>query len=310
MTKNMVVIDGNSVGFAAQNAKKLTSGELETTAIFGFLRSLHTILKEYPNHKPVVLWDGKTWRKKAFEEYKANRDALEKKDPKQADMRARYRKQRPLIGKILISLGVPQLIGAEHEADDLAGDYVRNKSKDDKLVLVSGDKDWLQLVGPNVRWFDPVRDRSCNEFTFNEFTGYETPYAFLQGKALQGDVGDNIPGVGGIGEKGAIRLLQAYKSVVTFIRMDEEQRNAKWPEYHGKKIPKACAEFASDKEKIARFARNMKLMDLIHEPAVPITDKRLINLPFNEEAFKASCADYAFHSILRDYDKWIAPFTR
>lgn len=308
MARRLAVVDGNSLGFAAQNATKLSAGEFETTAIFGFLRSLSTVLREHRGYTPIVLWDGDTWRKSMFPEYKANRD--EKKNRKMAEMRAAYRKQRPYIGKMLVALGVAQVIAPKHEADDLAGEFVRRRRKDDRIMLISGDKDWLQLVGEGVVWSDPIRGRLCNEHTFHEFTGYETPQAFLEGKALQGDTGDNIPGVGGVGEKRAVELLNTFKSVDAFLSLDDAEREKQWTSYHGKSLPKVLREFPSDETKVEAFRRNLVLMDLIRSPAVPFEGNRIVKLDFDEERFKALCAEFSFHSILRDYGKWVAPFVR
>lgn len=293
-----LIADGNSLGHAAHNATKLTVGDFQTQAIFGMVKSMKLLLEKYPNESPLVLWDGEAnWRKDLHPTYKENRKA---KDAKQQAHKDAYKAQSPFVRKSLSLLGIPQMFAVTREADDMAGILAKQYGLNgERIVLVSGDKDWLQLVRPGVSWFDPIRDRSANMANFEEFTGYFTPYEFLQGKALMGDSSDNIPGVGGIGEKGAPEFMAQFKSVENFFAQVDS----------GAFVPKKVAhqKLASPAGRAA-FARNMQLMNLLEVPMPQREDIVVIRPDYSEEKFRTLCEKLAFGSILRDFDGFLTPF--
>ncbi|AMB48367.1 5'-3' exonuclease H3TH domain-containing protein [Methylobacterium sp. AMS5] len=322
-----LLIDANNIGFAATSTTKLTVGDVEVQGVFGGLRMIRVALARYPMLKPIVLWDGATWRKDAFEEYKENRDKSGSVKPyeiAQMAVRESWRKQKPVLGKALSLLGVPQLTAANLEADDWAGILVRRyRALGQRVVLCSGDKDWLQLVQPGVNWWDPIQDKRITSATFSEKIGYmktqkvkqgaglpdliedvewrgvPSPRAFLECKALQGDAGDNIPGVGGVGEKGAIELVIQFGDVKGFFEAVEIQKV---------KVPKKLADFCSEPEKRDRFYRNLRLMDLNH-PDIPQPERPRLNKgQFDLEAFEEFCKERVFNSITKDIDRWVEPF--
>ncbi|WP_062120211.1 5'-3' exonuclease H3TH domain-containing protein [Aureimonas sp. AU40] len=301
MQKTYIVIDGNSIGHAAQASTKLKVGAQEVQAIFGFLRSVRPLFVRYPSAHPIVLWDGRSWRKDAFTEYKANRDREETKSEKiAAAEKAAFQVQRPYIEKAMTLLGVPQLKAINMEADDLAGILVEKFEREGhKALLVSGDKDWIQLIGPSVTWFDPIRDKRISPANLLEKHGVATPRQFLEMKALMGDTGDNIPGVGGIGEKTAVKLLSEFESVKNLSNLMLEGSLPK----QGKIVERFL------REGLELFARNVSLMDLRsgpHRPA-PINMRLKKEAP-NLENFRIFCERLVFRSILRDFDNWCAPF--
>lgn len=303
MSKTLI-IDGNSLGYKYQQMAKLTANGVEIQAVFGMTKGIRNLRAVRPDSDMIVLWDGHAqWRYDMLPPtadhpgYKGDRD----KDPKQALMRARYKAQRPTIQRSLQALGVRQLSASTHEADDLAGYIVANSKPGSEIELVTGDTDWLQLVRPGVTWYDPVNERTVTMDNFLDFTGYYSGREYLQGKALQGDTSDKIPGVGGIGEKGAALLLAEHKNVAEFFRKVES----------GEFVPqgKKLAEFATRKGKLA-FARNYKLMNLL---GVPKPEKENISSTRGEldvEAFRSLCEELNFLSILRDFDNFIKPFRK
>lgn len=297
MSGNLIV-DGNSIGHANHNATKLTVGEMETQAIFGVVKSVHALAKNHPEWNMVVLWDGKAqWRKEICPEYKENRKAT---DEKQAAHKESYKKQSPFVRKALQLMGVRQMLVTSAEADDMAGLMTKKLAKAGQRVkLITGDKDWLQMVQSGVVWFDPIRDRECNMSNFFEFTGYRTPEQFLDGKALMGDSSDNISGVGGIGEKGAPEFIAEFGSVAEFYRQVES----------GIFVPKKKAHIRlASPEGRAVFERNRKVMNLLDVPTPPKEDVSVIAPTYNRDAFRALCEKLAFHSILREFDAFLEPF--
>lgn len=297
--KHILVVDGNSIAHANHNGTVLTVGGMQVQAIFGFLRSMRALLQKHAGEKElIVLWDGRAqFRFDAFPEYKGNRDNT---DPKEIAHKEARVKQMPFLKKALSMLGVRQLCSENHEADDLGGFLVpRLVAAGYEVTMVTGDKDWLQAVGPGVLWFDPIRDRSCNIHTFYEFTGYETQTAFVQGKALCGDSSDNVPGVGGIGEKGAPLFLAQWKDVYKFFAAVDAGTAGKLGKVHSR---------FSEPEGRAAFERNMNLMDwkrsVAPKPGEIVTTPGVVNV----DGFRTLCERLAFASILRDMDQFLRAF--
>lgn len=303
-------IDGNSVGHAAQHGLskkggKLQAGGQETTAIFGMLTSMHKLLKTLTFTKPIVLWDGRSWRYQHFPDYKGTRtDTAEKMAE-----RERYKNQRAAMFKGLHLLGVRQMIAGNMEADDLAAILTRKaRAKGEMVNLITGDKDWLQLVENGVVWIDHKIDRKCSASDFHKFTGFRTQRAFIDAKALQGDAGDNVKPNTGVGESGAKNLLAVFDSVDDFLATDIDLAQDRFFLHHGKKMHHGTVKFHSDAEAQARFRWALELMDLDH-PVIPKPDKvRGTKAPIDREAFKAFCGQHGFISIINGLDNFLAPF--
>lgn len=302
-----LLIDGSNITHAANGAKKLTVGETEVQAVFGFLRTLRKICATYPGVTPIVLWDGASWRNMDYPDYKANRDKNDTKaDQSQQAARKSARAQMPAIKKALELLGVAQVRASNMEADDLAailGD--RYVAKGGKVVLVSGDKDWVQLVGPSMIWFDPIVDRKIRSAAdVKEALGYAVGdfRQFLEMKCLMGDLGDNISGVGGIGEKGAQQFLEEYGTVCNFSNMILDGT------LDVKKLPKKIRDFAESEEKQMIFQRNLRLMDLrtTARPA-PINMQIEKGTP-DIERFRNFCNRFMFRSFTKSLESWISVF--
>ena len=296
-----LLIDGNSIGYACHYATKLTAGGMQTQAIFGFIKTMRELRLTYPDHTLMVLWDGRAeWRFELNPAYKSNRD----NDPKKVAIKEAYTEQTPIIKTAIEHLGIRQMRVLTHEADDMAGYLVSELSRkpENEIVLISGDGDWLQLVRNNVSWRDMRDDaKIVNSKNFFDKTGYANPMAFLEGKCLQGDTSDCIPGVGGIGAKGAPEFMAEFGSVRHFwTKVDS-----------GELVPtkKAHVNLAS-KEGRQAFARNLKMMQLLK---VPKPEKRVVDMKlgkFDKEAFANVCEEYAFVSILKNLDTFTDVFNK
>lgn len=329
MTKQRVFIDGNSVGHAAFQSPILKSGDLETQAVFGVLRTLRAILVRYPGTMPVVLWDGASWRKQVAEEYKANRSDK----PEKVLARVRYKAQVPYIRRALEHLGVPQIIARNLEADDLAAILTeKTVAIGETVVLITGDEDWVQLVGPNVCWEDHrVENKTVDHWSFKEFTGVDTPMQFVQLKALQGDDSDNLKGVGGIGEDRAHYLINVWGSVENFLA-DADPRSTFKAAVEGGRIshrepigkdgkakkplsstiPKSMLDFHQSEEAQAKFNRNVDLM-FLSKDKFPAAKQLVVNKgKLDPVAFKQVCMELGFASLVRDgnYQAYLLPFQR
>ena len=293
------IIDGNSIGHAAHRATKLTSGSLQTQAIYGFIRTMRDMKVEHPDFTPLCLWDGKAqFRFDLHPLYKSNRD----NDPKKVAEREHYVAQRPYIARCLEHMGIRQMTAMHHEADDMAG-YMEAKitaQPGNEVLLSTGDMDWVQLIRKGVTWRDHRDDSKVITLdNLMDKTGYPTPYAFLEGKCLHGDSSDVIPGVGGIGEKGAPEFIAEFGSVRKFWQRCDS----------GEFVPKKKAHInlASPAGRVA-FGRNLRLMQLLKVQQPDQKDVKVVPGKFDADKFAEVCEELAFVSILRNLDHFLKPF--
>lgn len=213
--KKIILIDGNSLMFRAYYATAYRPGNLMqsrsgiyTNAIFAFVNMMETILKsEYDNIFVAFDTADKTFRHKEYTEYKAGR----KEFPDELGM------QVPYIHKYLDILKIKHLSMSGFEADDLIATVAKKAYQDfDQIHIVSGDKDLLQLVDKKTSVFLTKRGLTeLDEYNINNF--YEKlnihPHQIIEYKGLVGDSSDNLPGIKGIGEKTAVKLLNQFNNL-------------------------------------------------------------------------------------------------
>jgi 5'-3' exonuclease len=297
---NTILLDFNSIGRASHATTKLTVGTFQTQAIFGFLRTVGALCREYPGWQLLSLGDGRAEHRFAMlPTYKEKRE-LSLVDPVKAADRAAYKAQVPFIEKGLDLLGVPHMVNSALEADDLAGYFVPRLSAKGEVLLVTGDSDWWQLINENCRWFDPRKGGShVRHADFFEKTGYFTPRQYIEGKALIGDSTDDIPPAGGIGKGGAPEFMAQFGSMQAF--RDQCDSGAFVP-----KLKKHVDLWKGDPR--ANWDRNIALMDLLSQPHPDPTRTKITQGTLNEPAFRALCERLCFNSILREWDHILKPF--
>jgi len=209
--KTLVLLDGNALLHRAWHAipPLTTKDGRVVNAAYGFAMALDTILKQWRPDYMVVAWDlpGKTFRHEAFEAYKAQR---KEKEPE-------LYAQIPLIQEILTNYGIPSVSVPGFEADDVIGTLATTAKKDGmNTLVVTGDQDQMQLVDDTTKLVYFIKGISETK-TFDEAAVVEKygfrPAQMIDYKALRGDPSDNIPGVKGIGEKGAKELISEFGSV-------------------------------------------------------------------------------------------------
>lgn len=203
----LYLIDGSSYIFRAFFAlpPMSNSNKLPTHAIFGFTTIIQKFLKEYqPDMLAVVLDAGReTFRNEIYHEYKSNRPEAP------PDLIPQF----PYIRNILRAMNIPTLELAGFEADDLIATLAKKfSSQETEVVIVSGDKDLMQLVGDTTRILDTTKSRWIGVEEVKEKFGVE-PDQVVEVMGLMGDPTDNIPGIKGIGEKTAIPLIQNFQSL-------------------------------------------------------------------------------------------------
>ena len=211
--KKVILVDGNNLMFRSYYAtlysgSMMTNSEgFPTNALFGFVNMMNKIISEETPEYIMVAFDiGKTFRHEKYDYYKGKRDETPED----------LKKQFPVAKKILNAMGIKYFELAGYEADDIIGTFAKKVDEEAEFVatIVSSDKDLLQLISEDVdvkllKQKDYIR---MNREVFMNTYGLE-PIKMIDLKSLMGDQSDNIPGVKGIGEKTAIKLLQTYSSL-------------------------------------------------------------------------------------------------
>ncbi|HHU62891.1 MAG TPA: DNA polymerase I [Clostridiales bacterium] len=209
--QKMLLLDGNSLINRAFYALPMLSNSkgLHTNGIYGFMNMLLRVMEEQKPSHVLVAFDKKapTFRHKEFEMYKAHR----KKMPDE------LAQQLPVLKDILSAMGIAILESEGYEADDIIGTISEACQKENMpVVIISGDRDVLQLVSDDVTVFLTRKGISdveeINKQCFEEMYQID-PQQLIDVKSLMGDKSDNIPGVPGIGEKTALKLVRKYGSI-------------------------------------------------------------------------------------------------
>ena len=234
--KKLVLIDGNSImnrAFYATMGRNFTSPDGKpTNALYGFLQILFRIIEdEKPNYLAVSFdLKGENKRKQIYSEYKAGRHSMPE------DLRI----QMDMIKDILRKMNIPIYEKAGEEADDILGTISKKITKNHKIkvCILTGDRDYFQLVDSKIYIKYPKTSLGKTEYIIYDEEKIKTEYTLLPNdlielKALMGDSSDNIPGVKGIGEKTAIKLLKEYSNLENLYEKIESGEN---------KIPKGQKE--------------------------------------------------------------------
>jgi DNA polymerase I len=275
----LFLIDGYSNIFRAFYAiRNLSTSRGEpTNAVYGFVQMLRKLLREEnPELVGVALDVGKTFRNEKFEGYKANRR------PMPEDLAS----QLPLIRRVLEAYRIPILELAGYEADDVLGSLsCRAAEAGYDVVLVSADKDLMQLVEPRVSLYHTGRNKLYGPSDVTEDFGVP-PEKVVDVLALMGDSIDNIPGVPGIGEKGAKTLIQEYGS------LDELLARA------GEITRKAYREGLLSHEAQARLSKELTTIHTNLE--IPFDPEALHHDPPDTDALRGLFTELEFFSLAEE----------
>ena len=224
--KRLVVIDGKSVfyrGYYAMPGLSMADGT-PTGGVYGFVSLAIELIKKLDPDYVAVAWDKRGTnirkRRELYPEYKAGRK------PAPDD----FYQQIPILHELLDAFGWPLYEIDDYEADDIMGAFARQaESRGIETCLITSDLDALQLISPMTKVYAMKNGlRNIEEFTaehFEEKYGIRTEQ-FLDLKALKGDSSDNLPGVPGIGEKTAVKLLQEYETLDGVYEHLDEQKGA------------------------------------------------------------------------------------
>ncbi len=209
--KKMVLIDGTNFIFrsyfatAVQGRLMRNSKGMATNGLYGFVNMINKIIaEEQADYYVVALDEGKTFRHRLYDDYKGQRS----KAPEELV------EQLPYIKPILDGMGITWKTVEDYEADDIVGSIANQFSNEMEIVAISSDKDYLQLIDKNVL----VKLLKKGDYILYDeaklFEDYQlTPSQIVDLKSLEGDKSDNIPGVKGVGEKTALKLIHEYGSL-------------------------------------------------------------------------------------------------
>ncbi|ANU25713.1 DNA polymerase I [Planococcus versutus] len=222
VAKKILLLDGNSLAYRAFFALPLLTNEngIHTNAVYGFTMMLQKIIdEEKPTHMIVAFDAGKTtFRHETFSEYKGGR---QKTPPELSE-------QFPYLRKLIDAYGIKRYELDNYEADDIIGTLSLEAEKEgEEVVIISGDKDMTQLASPTTTVYITRKGiTDIEKYTvehIQEKYGL-TPKQIIDMKGLMGDASDNIPGVPGVGEKTALKLLAAHGSVEGVYDAIEQQK--------------------------------------------------------------------------------------
>ena len=223
--KRMFLIDGYAMLYRAHFAMirnpLITSYGLPTSALFGFLNQLFRLLKKENPDYVAAIFDRKekTFRHKKYPDYKATRDPMPEE----------LQKQLPHLWKLIEAMQIPYLSQAGFEADDIIGTLVKHGLEQDlDVFIVSGDKDFMQLINANVFLFAPGTRNKPDKIY--DIKGVEDRWGVPPEKivdlfGLMGDSSDNIPGVAGVGPKSAMKLIHDYGTLEKALENAESVTN-------------------------------------------------------------------------------------
>ena len=288
MSEKILLIDGHSIlNRAFYGIPDLTNSEgRHTGAVYGFLNILFRILDEEKPDYLTVAFDvhEPTFRHKIYSQYKGTRKP----------MPSELREQVPLIQEMLTAMGIKIVSKGGYEADDLLGTLARkSEQKGMNVTILSGDRDLLQLATEKVMIRLPKTSKG--KTTIEDFHGEQvlekyqvTPPQIIDLKALMGDSADNIPGIPGVGEKTATKLIVQYGSIENAHDHLEEIK------------PNKAKESLRDHYDMAQLSKTLATINTDSPLEYDYQEARLGNL-YTQEAFQL-CKRLEFKNLLNRFE--------
>jgi len=294
-----LLIDGNNLAIRsafANESMRSDSGE-PTGAHYGFFNSLLNLKEKFKDHQFLVVWDGKSKRRMNESisatqkqiipsEYKSNRQ----KDDLPKPLRDWYA-QGDYLKRALGATGIPQIRLDDYEADDVIASYCHLLKDSNLVVIVTSDRDFYQLLDDNVTIWDGMKNKYVTKSSLFEDEGI-TPEQHVHVGALMGDVGDNIHGIPGWGEKTAIAEIKkygTYQGVLDSIVKRYSKEINLYPKFED--VPGNLFEeymrFTTDKgtylyPQIYSDMPYLGLLDAFHNKKIKISKRELMALLFSE----------------------------
>lgn len=280
MKKKLVLIDGNSIAYRAFFALPLLNNDrgVHTNAVYGFTMMLMKLLEEEkPTHMLVAFDAGKTtFRHETFSEYKGGR---QKTPPELSE-------QFPFIRELLDAYGISQYELENYEADDIIGTLALQAEQEGyEVKIISGDKDLTQLSSPHTTV--GITQKGISEIEAYTPKHVEekyglTPIQIIDMKGLMGDSSDNIPGVPGVGEKTAIKLLKEFETIENVLESTDK--------ISGKKLKERLVEYKDQalmSKQLATIERNAPVKTTLDQLTYKGYDQANVIAIFKELGFQS-----------------------
>ena len=290
-----LIVDGNNIAVRCWKSMPVlttTSGKHVST-IFGVIKTLRSSIESFNPDSVLMTWDDTPRARRAlFPEYKEKRkEAREEFTPDEQEDYRQFNRQCDELREVLSLFGLHQYYGKDVEADDLISEL----SKKDKTIILSEDKDFIQLISDKVKLYRPITQALYTLKNFEELTKLPNPAMYLQARLIMGDKSDEIPGVPGFKEGRTIPLIMEHKTAW-------EALNA------AKSMPGKLMQTLASSEEI--LARNTLLMDLKYssEYLPKSLDSYRHEGDFNEKRIKAAVLKLEFYSYMNNLVKFVAPF--
>jgi len=297
----ILLIDGTNLAFVTNAIGSMARKDgFPTRAIAGTLKSLRSYVTHFQPSKIFVAWDGgKSKKRMALHPgYKASRK-LEEKTPEQRMDFEELLLQLPIIKQAVADLGLFTMEGPGIEGDDLIALLAKTSARSShQAVIISSDSDFHQLVTENISVYSTVSKKTGRHVTYTNFAKIHNglrPDQYLEFKALQGDKSDDIPGVKGIGEKTAAKLLNDFGTVDDWrlkVSMGEHKPTKtqskiidQWPDYQMSKA----------------------MIDL-HSPLADFTTAELKYQEPNYGNVRKMALEFQISEIFMDFSTWVRPF--
>ena len=271
----LYLVDGSSYMYRAYHAIRNLSNSkgFPTNAVFGFSKMLLKLITEKKPHYLALVFDtkGPTFRHSLYSEYKANRPPM----PEELAI------QIPYIHTIVKHLNLALIEKQGFEADDIIGTLARLAEEDGfNVVVVTGDKDFRQIISPSTILWDTMKDKRANDETLKEELGV-SPEKMVEIAGLSGDSSDNIPGVSGIGEKTAAQLIREFGDIEGVYKNLHAIKKKKVKENLEKSYETALLS-----KKLATIDRSVPLEYKIENLTVGEPDTEALAAVFRELEFK------------------------
>ena len=281
--EKIFLIDGSAFLYRAFHAiQSLSTAQGHpTNATFGFTRILMKLIREKNPVYAAVFFDvkGPTFRHKLYEAYKANR-------PPMPDELAA---QIPDIRRMIAALNIPVVQKTGYEADDLVGTFARMAQEEGfEVVMVTGDKDFIQLISEHCILWDPMKDTVMDRDAVRADMDIE-PAQFVDVLGLAGDASDNIPGAKGVGIKTAVKLVAEFGSIDNLYQnLDQVAKKKKLHENLS-----AGRDLVRLSRDLATIDQHVKIRETIEDfRLLPFDTKQAFAL-FNELEFKSLAQEFA-----------------
>ena len=295
--KKLVLIDGHAIIHRAFHAlPPLTTREGQpVNAVYGFATMILKVIETMQPTHIAVAFDlpTPTFRHETYVAYQSKRPRLDD------DLRS----QIPLVNDLVRAAGIAQYSRAGFEADDVLGTLAKEavEQKFDEVVIVTGDRDILQLVNKNVKVFMPTKGlsegRILDEAGVLEYLGVR-PDQIIEYKALVGDPSDNYPGVTGIGPKTAIGLIEEFGTVENVYKNTQHTANAATQAHNTGKIPERVRQKLIDGREGAEISH--KLATIVCDVDIKADfEKMKVEDISKRKEFLAKLKEFNFRSLYR-----------